>query len=228
MLVLFQVVAIALVLIIAVRRPQLGYKWFRAAWREVGRIVRRPALSVVLVGLLGLMVNAGASLLVHMPKSHIQDEFSYLLAADTFAHGRLTNPTPRCEISLSRVSISSTGQPMQSKYPPAGVDPGGGAGASVGHPILGVWISIGLACAAMYWMLQAGCRRDGRYWGVRRGIASGIVLRWGPLLGWGCGSDRRGASLLGALRRIMLRPRYGTLADGTGPDDSGKQPTIRG
>src|SRR5712691_8671804 len=74
---------LSVVLFLALQRNSI---WSRAGKASLCRIARHRGLSVILVGLIAFLLSAGLSLFVRMPQPSVHDEFSYLLASDTFAH----------------------------------------------------------------------------------------------------------------------------------------------
>jgi hypothetical protein len=121
---------------------------------------RRAMLAVGLISLSAAIVCT----LIRNQGPRVHDEFSYLLAADTFAHGRLTNPTHPMwrHFETMHVLMQPT---MQSKYPPAqGLVLAAGQ-ALTGHPIVGVWASFALASVALYWCLRAWMPRRWAFFG---------------------------------------------------------------
>src|SRR5437762_10069205 len=56
------------------------------------RLSSRKALSCLLAAAIAMCIRAAVLPLLPPPEPVIQDEFAYLLGAETFAAGRLTNP----------------------------------------------------------------------------------------------------------------------------------------
>jgi hypothetical protein len=112
----------------------------------------RPRSAVVIVAVLGYLVPAGIGALKGKPLAYGHDEFSRLLGADTFAHGRLANPpAPFPEHLLSpHILLRPT---YASKYFPAEALVFAVGQRLLGDPAHGVWLSCAIAAMALYWML---------------------------------------------------------------------------
>src|ERR1700691_5957451 len=74
--------------------PRVGSPWFSSIERSFSRIARKKGLSVALVAAAAFFLRLAILPLCPIPLPFVQDDFSFLLAANTFSLGRLTNPTP--------------------------------------------------------------------------------------------------------------------------------------
>jgi len=179
--------------------------------RLINTLARRPWLCATLLALTGLVLSASSTWFhgIPLPRSH--DEQSYLLAARTFAEGRLTNPThPHWQHfeTFHTIHVPS----YMSKYPAAQSLFMAFGMRLTGEPITGIWLSGALLYAAVLWMLRA--------WMPARWALLGALLFVLTHGGW----DRWMISYWGgnvaALGGVLLYGGYRRVTRGGSPRDA--------
>lgn len=181
------------------------------AWRA---LAASPwAYAAVFAGALALSLALAATLHLPVPRTH--DEFAYLLQGDTFAHGRLANPTPRGAAHFESFHVLLE-PAYAAKYPPAQ-----GLALAFGEllwrPILGVWLSTAFAVTAVAWMLAGFVARRAALVGAGLVAVNPQVLEWSWSFWGGSIALAGGALLFGGLARSRREPRVGAgLALGAG------------
>ncbi|MEO8097368.1 MAG: hypothetical protein ABI811_06665 [Acidobacteriota bacterium] len=175
---------------------------------QLRQFARRPILAALLVALAPILVRLLLLPWFPAPLPRLHDEFSHLLIADTFAHGRLANPVHAMWPFFESMHILV--KPVYaSAYPPA---PGAALAVGqvlTGSPWAGVLLSIAAMCAAMYWMLR-GWVSPG--WAL---LGSALVAaRFGVFSYWmnsyygGAVAAAAGALVIGAVPRILRRRNW--------------------
>lgn len=183
------------------RLPQLIRRAGSAVAGWCKNLARRPVAGMlVLLFLAGFGMVLTASV-IGIPVPRIQDEFAYLLSADTFTEGRLTNPTHPYWRHFETFHVIHE-PTYQAKYPPAQ-----GAflalGNVLGHPIIGVWLSVLMMVAATAWALRGILETQWAFLAtflltLELGIASG----WAQTYWGGAVAAGAGALLFGAAARL--------------------------
>jgi hypothetical protein len=169
------------------------------------RLANRPVLATGIAAIFSLLVNGTLALFLGVPPPAVHDEYSYWLAADTFAHGRLANPPHPLWVHFESMHVLA--QPTYaSKYPP-----GQGMAMALGQvltgtPMVGVWISSALACAAVGWMLRAWTRPRWALLGSLLVALHPLMVDWNHNYWGGSVALLGGALVLGATRRLSAKP----------------------
>jgi hypothetical protein len=188
--------------------PHLGSGWFSNIETLFRRIARRKTLSIFAVGSGAVLLRIALLPVIPIPQPFIHDDFSFLLGADTFSHGRLTNPTPAMWIHFESFHIDMRPTYMSMYFPAQGLVLALG-NVLLGHPWFGLLIANALMCAILCWTLQAwlppGWSLLGGVWAV---LHLSLFSYWiDTYTGAGALAALGGVLMLGGLAHFMKNCR---------------------
>ena len=191
--------------------PRLGASFFSSIERRFGQLARKRGLSVAIVGAAALLLRLAILPIRPIPYPVYTDDFSFLFAADTFAHGRLTNPTPAMWTHFETMHIGMNPTYASMFFPAQGLILAAGK-VLFGNPWYGLLCITALMCAAICWMLQAWLPPT---WALLGGslaiLRIGLFSYWiNTYTGAGAVSALGGALVLGALPRLI---KYARIRD---------------
>lgn len=192
--------------------------------RALEALAQHPKKAFGLLFILSFCLNVLLGLCVGIPQPFIHDEFAYLFAAETFAQGRLTNPTPVGWEHFEAVHLLLRPTYMARYLPGGGLVLALGQ-VLTGYPIVGVWCITALCVALTFWallpmvsartaflvalllLLCPQMRTWGQsYWGGSLAVCGGALV-----LGAGLRFRVGGALGLGVALLLLSRPFEGAI-----------------
>lgn len=138
--------------LLAMLAPHFGERLFKRAEALLLHLARRTALCMAALALTVLVSRALFLPVWEIPEPFVHDEMGYLLEADTFASGRLTNPEHPLKEFFETAFVLAEPSRM-AKFPPAQ-----GLVMALGQLLGDPWIGVALSCAALaavlFWALR--------------------------------------------------------------------------
>ncbi|MBV9398760.1 MAG: hypothetical protein JO062_12330 [Bryobacterales bacterium] len=204
---IFEWIAAALCLGIVLTFPRFRAHWLVQMENKVSTFANHRRRAIVFCALFPVLIRLALLPILGVPEPIIADEFGYLLLANTFASGRLTNPTHPLWRFFEGIYVLQ--QPTYTSIYPIASAILLAIPEIIGvTPWVGVCLTVALMCGTICWMLQAWVPPKWAFLGgLLAGWRFGIFSPWMNNYWGGATAALGGALLLGALPRIIRRPR---------------------
>ncbi len=202
---ILQIFLTVICIFLAFLRPSTAATWFSFLEQGIRRFSERRFLCLLALALFPIALRLVLLPVYGPPQPFIHDEYAYLLQADTFAQGRLTNPPLpdwkqfQSIYVLVRPTYTSEYQVAQAAFIALGQ-------VATGLPWAGVVASMGVFCGVLYWALLGWMPPTWALVGAALvDIEAGVLSYWMNSYWGGCVPAIGGALLLGALPRLRER-----------------------